>query len=94
MIYEFSEELQCLAEIEEMFENTGLLLHHEIREQFELLLNLRDELACTTKRDNRIAESILEDISSVTRELTVLVVNRHSDKNTNIVIPVSSTRYN
>ena len=73
ILQEFSEELQCLEEIEEMVENTGLLRDHAIRERFELLLELKDELSEASSNDYAVTESILEDISLVTREITRLI---------------------
>ena len=76
----FSEELKCLAEIEELFENTNLLQNRKIRSHFELLLDLRDELSLTCERDYRIVESILEDISIVTREIMFMIETRDTIK--------------
>ena len=76
----FSDELKCLAEIEELFENTSLLQNQGIRSHFELLLDLRDELSSTGEIDYHIVESILEDISIVTKEIMVMIETRDTTK--------------
>ena len=78
MKYEFSKELKSLADIEELVENTSLLQSKEIRDHFELLLELRDELLEINHESHVVVETILEDISITAKEMTVLIANSFS----------------
>jgi hypothetical protein len=92
MEHQFADELRCLEEIEDMIENSNLLQHNEIKENFSLLLDLKEELVEDTGENDAITESILEDISLITKELTVMVEDRYG--NTKLSKKKSSLRYN